>query len=280
MSTLFPKITFSISFFSFDFIDNLKNIHCENPYILFIEGIADASNNILESLRNFYTRGLSSIMFLEHYHFSVSIKESELKNGISLIKNECKIIRFFKHFISKGIAQDIEDIINNLTISNFEESFEDIYRAFSSVEYHRRVIGIKSKATSFQSIVDRKLEMINKLISENEPLKVLEEYCDIFIQTISENFVVNTSLGIILPSSNTIFPIIVYDMLKDDFYETSFLIPKIESREIALENPYTFLSRLFVREIEEDDVKSFINECLRHMDRYFQVASKSCIEGL
>ena len=280
MSTLFSKIAFSTSFFTFNFIDNLKDVSCENPYILFIEGIADASKNILKNLRKFYTRGLSSIAFLEHYNFSTVVKASELKTGILIIQNEYNVVKFFKDFLQKDIVQNIEDIINNLTIDNFEDSFEDILKAFSSVEYYRRVIGIKSKATFFQSIVDKKLEMINKIISRDEPLKVLEEYCDMFIQTVSENFIVNTLLATILKTSKTIFPIIIYDMLKQDFFETLFLIPKIESREIALENPYKFLSKMFVRDSQENDAKSFINECLEHMDRYFQVASKRDTEDL
>ena len=292
MSALFSKIAFSASFFPFCFIDDLKDVHCENPYILFIEGISEASKNLLELLRGFYTRGLSSIAFLEHYHFKVIIKASELKAGILIIQNEYEVIRFFKPFLQRDIAKNIGEIIDNLTIENFEESFEDIYNAFSSVEFCKRFTGAKSKATLFQAIVDKKLEMINRIISNEDPLKVLEDYCDIFIQTVSENLIANTSLGIPLPTTKSIFQIVVYDMTKQDFYNTAFLIPKIEPREIDLENPYKFLTRLFVRENEENDVenepkngiendvKKFINECLGYMDRYFQAALKSCIEDL
>ena len=168
----------------------------------------------------------------------------------------------------------------NLTIENFEDSFKDIHQAFSSVEFYRRTIGIKSKATFFQAIIDRKLEIMYKILYGEDPLKVLEEYCDIFIQTVSENFIVNTSLATIIQKSKAVFPIIVYDILKQNLFKTVFLIPKIESREIDLENPYKFLSRLFVRESEENDAKSFINECLEHMDHYFQVASKRDTEDL
>lgn len=280
MSTLFSKIAFSASFFTFSFVDDLRDVHCENPYILFIEGIADASKNLLKNLREFYTRGLSSITFLEHYHFKTIIKASELKAGILIIQNEYEVIKFFKRFLLDDIDPNIEDIIDNLTIENFEDSFKDIHQAFSSVEFYRRTIGIKSKATFFQAIIDRKLEIMYKILYGEDPLKVLEEYCDMFIQTVSENLIVNTSLATIIQKSKAVFPIIVYDILKQNLFKTVFLIPKIESREIDLENPYKFLSRLFVRESEENDAKSFINECLEHMDHYFQVASKRDTEDL
>lgn len=211
------KAEFCISLFPQEFIVNIIDKESSNnTYIGFlIEGISKASNVFFDILDKYWNKDYESIFLLSHIKLvmstDISITAKEYNSLIETCKRDLELIDVeLIHSVRKELKivefrDKISELIERLsnisnekdsedeTLSFEEDTINTLYEYFIACQYYRNILKIRSRYHKFRVILDKQAEMINFMINAKEEsiLRALEMYMDVFISSVSDNFMID-----------------------------------------------------------------------------------------
>lgn len=222
------KLEFVISLFPQEFISNVLDRDESNISYLavLIEGISKASNLFYELLYKYWNLEYESIYLLHHAKLiiatDVSITSKEYQHLIETCKKDLKLIDVeIIHSVRKELKivefrskvnelleklsklTNKDDNENNETIAFEDDTVDTLYEYFISCQYYRNLLKIRSKYLEFKNIYDNQVKLISFImnVSSNEHkdnledniLKAIEKYLDMFIIAITDNFILDST---------------------------------------------------------------------------------------
>ena len=277
------KIEFCISLFPQEFIKDILQRDVDDILLIsiFTEGIYEASNMFIKLLDEYWKRDFNSIYMLQNakqmIQLEIPMRINDYKDLlyacekdfnsidpslIHSIRNELKIIK---------AKNEIEELINKLKhlleleingsdepVKRMEDDAADLLlEYFVSCRYYKDILKNKSKSYEFNQVIKDNFKIINPSIFAREQnlIKTLESYMDLFIAAVNDNFIINQSYK----SYENCIKLFRKDILKRDIKDFQCLKLLFTSFNSDSLKPFIWFDSKYDNDenIYENNIKSF-----------------------